>query len=291
MENVKPSSGRSTARDKSSGKAPTAIMTPRTDQRTHITNYAPLSSTTEKLKSGGLRRHSSQHERDKTLKVQKRSQSVSNVGRGSRKRVPSMLRDLLPHNKGPPIGIDPKVQLPSNDAPVLRSSIQAQQKTSRRSTPRKSLNVRQLFREQTHNRTGVFNAKIPYDSPKASKTQPESSREASETPTLTESSVDIATSPEMSTPTNTRISSESPSPPAISTPLEMSNTAEMPSVIAMSLDKPMSEQVKDIDISHGWASWEKKQSEYQFPAEILVSSSELCIRQNSQVFDSPELQS
>ena len=80
--------------------------------------------------------------------------------------IPHALRSLLPHNKGPDIGIEYDLQNlneSQSQTRMTRRIAEAHRERLHRKprSPVKNLNVRQMFRAQVKGQTAVFDQKIP----------------------------------------------------------------------------------------------------------------------------------
>ncbi len=151
-------------------------------------------------------------------------------------RVPAMLRALLPHNDGPPIGINPSIgmQVPPEDSaeeqrrkPVTRTLFKDHCLRMRNEpeSPRKSLNVCYMMRTQLQGEAAVKGQKTSNCSP--------------------------ASSVVLSSPTRSRSQTLQP--------------------ISISSGIAVSRQVEDFDVSSSWMCWEAmKGASEQHP--ILLGS-------------------
>lgn len=134
-----------------------------------------------------------------------------------------MLKALLPHNDGPPIGINPSIgmQIPPEDSgeeqrrkPVTRTLFKDHCLRMRNEpeSPRKSLNIRYMMRTQLQGEAAVKGQKTSNGSP--------------------------ALSVVLSSPTRSRSETLQP--------------------ISISSGIPVSRQIEDFDVSSSWLCWEAK---------------------------------
>ena len=143
-------------------RAPAAIMVT-ISISLHETHSASFPSSAPQVDDPhALTRRSSAPEKNLATENQQPTRKSRNV----QETVSPMLKELYPYNKGPEIGIEPQFQPPNrkhSKARTTRNTVNAYRQALRHEplTPRKSLNVREMFRAQVDDRSGAFDESCP----------------------------------------------------------------------------------------------------------------------------------
>ncbi|KAL6714777.1 hypothetical protein ACLMJK_008203, partial [Lecanora helva] len=170
------------------------------------------------------------------------SKTSQNQSTQRRMTIPSMVKELLPHNEGPNISIEDPLGINFADPPNLRSRnkptrMTREQLSHRRymskkakPPPRRSLNLRELMRSQLEERDEMNTL---------------SERASPRVPTRSLGEVEASISRQ-----------QAPLPTPARSPEEHAYTGVRYSVNDVA--RPLSEQVLDIDSSYAWMQWESR---------------------------------